>query len=243
MKEKLVIGICDDEKEIAARLKDIILEAISDMKLSREVYIDIFYKAKDLEEEIEDKNFDLLFLDIMLAKENGIVLGNKILESNSNTKIVFVTGNMEMVEGIFESVPFSLLLKPVSRDRVRAVIKKYMDKALEEQEDLVMIRIRDEAIKIPVREMCYVESQGRYLIFKLENGKEYRATMTMEEAEKLLKDRFLKCHRSFMINMEKVKRVSRLEAEITNGDTVPISRNNYKKIYEDFMDKYERTYF
>ena len=91
--------------------------------------------------------------------------------------------------------------------------------------------------------MCYVESQGRYLIFKLENGKEYRATMTMEEAEKLLKDRFLKCHRSFMINMEKVKRVSRLEAEITNGDTVPISRNNYKKIYEDFMDKYERRYF
>lgn len=243
MKEKIVIGICDDEKEITIRLKDMVMDAFSAMNLSYDVTVDTFYKAKHLEEEIEEKSYDLLFIDIVLTKENGVELGNKILEYNSNTKIVFITGNMDRVEGIFESVPFSLLLKPITQDRVDTVIKKYIEKASEEKEDMVMVKVRHEVEKIYVRDVCYVESQGRYLIFKHENGKEFRAIMTMEEAEKLLEGRFERCHRSYMINMKKVKKVNRDGAEFYNEDIVPVSRNYYKKIYGEYMDKYEKSHF
>ena len=75
------IAVCDDEKIIADHLAEIVRKCIASMDINAPVTVDVFYSAFALDDAVDSGNiYDLIFMDIILKKENGIYLSDNILK-------------------------------------------------------------------------------------------------------------------------------------------------------------------
>ena len=86
------IAVCDDEKIIADHLAEIVRKCIASMDINAPVTVDVFYSAFALDDAVDSGNiYDLIFMDIILKKENGIYLSDNILKKMNHVKIVSAT--------------------------------------------------------------------------------------------------------------------------------------------------------
>lgn len=236
-KGKKTIAVCDDEKVIADQLAGMIKAYITEQGLDEQITVDIYYSAFALETAVDDGNlYDLIFMDIILQKENGIRLSQTIIQKLNHVKIVFITGHVEYVEDIFQIVPFALLMKPLKRDKVQQIVEKAFEMIEHEKERYIALKTADGVFKLNVARMMSVESEKKYVIFTDAEGKKYQVIMTMDEVAELVGEKLVRCHRSYFINMDMVQRIQGKNAVLTDGREVPISRNCYKNVYSRFMD-------
>lgn len=235
------IAICDDEKEIADRLTQMVRNHIKSLKTKETITVDTYYSAFALEDSIDNGNtYDLIFMDIILKNENGIQLSNQILKKFNHIKIVFITGHVTYVEDIFAIDPFALLMKPLKEEKVAHIIDKALEVIKEEDRKYIKLKTRDGVFKIDINHLTYVESDKKYLNFTDAEGNQYQTIMTMEEAEKLIGDTLMRCHRCYFINLGQVERICDKTAMFADGKKVPISRNYYKEVYHRFMDMLDK---
>ena len=228
------IAICEDEIKIAEELKECILK-MSQYMSDKNVSVEIFTNGFSLMDYLDEGNVDAIFMDIVLEKENGINLTSNIQEKYNNIKIVFITGYINYVEDVFNVKPFALLMKPISEDRVKNILLKLENALLEEKEEYIVLENKDGAYTIDENTIIYVESDGRYINFITEFSDRIRVIMTMSEVEKKLSHKLIKIHRSYMLNPSKIKKLERNVAIMKNDAHIPISRGNYKEVYEEYI--------
>jgi DNA-binding LytR/AlgR family response regulator len=185
-----------------------------------------------------DMEYDIVFMDIVLGKENGIDMCANLIKRLSYLKVVFITGYIEYVEDIFNIEPFALLVKPINTDKLENILKKAFSINDKRSKKFISLNTKEGTYKIDADKISYIESVGRYLIFTDTDKKQYKCIMTMDEAEKILKGKVEKCHRSYFININNVEAIKDKAAHFGDGNEVPISRGKYKEIYNKFMNKY-----
>lgn len=105
------------------------------------------------------------------------------------------------------------------------------------EKEYVILSIAGENIKLEQDEILYVEVNRHYLM--IHTAKDvYEVKMSLAEMSETLTDAFVATHRSFMVNLEHVERVMRTECLLSDGSSVPISRNCYKAVNEAFIRNY-----
>jgi two-component system, LytTR family, response regulator len=192
---------------------------------------------------------DLIFLDIQMPKLSGF----EVLELlNPVPAIVFVTAYDEFALRAFEVHAVDYLLKPFGEDRlkeamarvrerlergtpvpVESVLRDFRpDKRLLER---VLIRDGSRVHILPVAKIDYVESQDDYVCFR-SGGKGYLKAQSMNEVESSLDpNRFVRIHRRFILNVERMARIelyakdSRLVI-LADGRQLPVSRSGYQRL-------------
>lgn len=178
----------------------------------------------------EAKNFitkhvvDLIFLDIEMPVINGFVFLNDL---KTNPQIIFITSKTEYALKAFNYNVIGYLQKPVTVNRFNNSVKRAVGfhKLIEEKEsNYIVVRSNLRKLKISLNKIKWIESFGDYV--KIITDKDKNLTLSsMKSFEKELpKEKFLRVHRSFIINIEKVERFNSKFAEI--GITkIPLSRN------------------
>lgn len=139
-------------------------------------------------------------------------------------------------------MPSSLLLKPVSRENLVMVVNEMMDAFTEKfdskdvQESFV-IESREGKQYIPLSQIYYIEAREKKIFIRTKQ-EEYGFYDTIENMEKKLPENFLRCHRSYIVNMCKVTAVKLSQSliEIQNELQVPLSRS-YKKTVKEYNKK------
>lgn len=225
------IGICDDDEKISEWLGRKIAERYS-------VEIDRF-TVDELKEEIEaDRALpDILFLDILLGNQNGIALAKSIQKRDSHLQIVFITGYVDYISDVFEAQPIYLLLKPIREDKLYSAMEKALEGLEAARQQVLELRLHEKLLRIPFRDIIYVESDGRYLYIH-QTAQTERVTMKLSEMLRSLPSSFLRCHQSYVINMDQVKKFSGKTVELQNGDILPVSRSRYQKVKETVLHYY-----
>lgn len=166
--------------------------------------------------------FDLLFLDINIPGLNGIEFGGIVPES---TRIVFTTAYGQYAIDAYRVNALDYLLKPVSypefaKAAAKALEWKIMRDAYVareradggEPQRLSSITVKSDyrLVRLRLDTLLYVEVKGDRLIFYREEGDEISSLMSMREIEDLLPaDRFMRIHRSFIVNLDRVEVVER----------------------------------
>lgn len=168
---------------------------------------------------------DLLFLDIRMPDISGI----EFLKSlTSPPMVVFTTAYSEhAVEG-FELNAIDYLLKPFSLARfLKACNKAYEHyetrRAKNQSSSLshVFVKSGYEQIRIELPDIQYVESNGNYVVFALEN-KRIASRLTMSEAEALLPATdFMRVHRSYLVSKKHIQKADRKTIRIKRTE-IPI---------------------
>jgi two-component system LytT family response regulator len=187
----------------------------------------------DFSNAIEAKNcmtvhsVDLIFLDVEMPVINGFDFLDGLKQK---PQIVFITSKAEYALKAFDYDATDYLQKPIALDRFNASVKRALDFHLlkndnsDEDAEHIFIKSNLKKLKIFTSKIKWIEAFGDYVKVVTEEDSNL-VLSTMKSFEKdLSKDKFIRVHKSYIINIDKVERFNSKYAEI--GVTkIPLSRN------------------
>ena len=226
------IVICDDE----AGYRRLLHEKILQDSIAND------YEAEILEfeggEELLSSNLaraaDVYFLDIQMEQgtDEGIQAARDLRRRGEKGLIVYVTGFIDYVQTGYEVKAFRYLLKSQIPGKLSQVLKDIRKEL--SGEEVFSFQSGRETIRVKQREILYIESDKRQLHLVSQEA-EYQFYGTLEEAQKELGEQFLRCHRSFLANMEWIEGYTRDSLKLNGGIVIPVSRSYTKEVKRRLM--------
>jgi len=239
-------AICDD---YPAQLK--ILTALLDKYLYErpgvELRYDCFSSGVDLLKSMAAGNiYNLLLLDIIMPEINGIELAGRIREYNDNAAMIFLTVSKDHALQAYGVSAVQYILKPVKAHTLFPVLDKILPTLTRRSESYFLLSAPESEIKIPFSSIICTELNHRRLKIYLDNGKvlfsKYiRTTFTEIVAPLLQDDRFIRPHKSFVVNVDKADELTKNEFIMKNEIVVPVSRLNYTDVKNVYLSHIENS--
>lgn len=193
-------------------------------------------------EVLANNEVDLIFLDINLPELSGIELAKTISEK---TKIIFTTAYSEYAVESYKTDAIDYLLKPITQeDFLRATnkaLKLFQGKEPvntnnDLQKDHFFVKSKGQFVKVNLQDIQYIESLSEYVNIYFTDQSSIKTLMSLKELEtKLPKDVFMRVHRSFIVNLEKITTVERNRIIFNQKDYVPIGLQ-YKNEFKTFLE-------
>lgn len=223
------IFILDDEEVIVDSLGSM-LKSIGSDKDNIYGYTDY----RKFLEDIKTKKCDILFIDIRLDNTNGIELIKENGIYLKGTKLIYITGYDEYIEDVFETELVYLIKKPLNEEKVEKAYLKAIEK-INKENKVIVVKTLKETRKVKINEIYYIESDARLVNIYLKNEVlvSYGKLSDMEE---MLKGNFLRTHKSYLVNLERVKSYKHNQIILDNGKVIPISRNSISKVKNEIFD-------
>lgn len=228
----LSIGVCDDD--------DTDLQYITGMvnawAMQRRIPVSIktFPSAESfLFHYAENKDYDILLLDVEMGKLNGIDLAKQIRAQNDCVQIVFITGYPDFMAEGYEVSALHYLMKPVKSEKLGEVLERAARLSQEERPFLLVTSER-ETIRIFFDDIFYAESQGHYMLIHTQQT-QYRVRMTVSGLLEKLDEGFYRCGRSFVVSLRHICRITKNEVFLENQISLPLGRGQYDEINKTMM--------
>jgi len=225
---KLKIAICDDDASQRIFLNEIVTAWAGKCRHMVECkeYADAKSFLFDYEEE---KDFDILLLDVEMPEISGIELAKAVRRENAAVQIIFITGFYEYFSDGFDVSALHYLIKPADAAKLNPVLDKAVHN-LHYRQRSVLLSTAEGDIKVSLADILYVESENVYMLVHTP-GKTYRTRMSLAKFAEALDETFFKVHRSYIVGLKYIKKITRNEVTMINGDTIPISRGLYDAVH------------
>lgn len=178
---------------------------------------------------LQSNSVDLLFLDIQMPDLKGTDFAE--LVAKSNTRVIFTTAYSEYALKGFELNVLDYLLKPITFTRFLSAVEKFPKREIINDVSIKHIVIKSgyDLYKVWPQEILYIESNGEYVHYHLENGKRITANQSLSKLLPTLPDSFLRVHRSYIVNGQKVSSLKGRKL-LLNDLTIPVSDSYYEAV-------------
>lgn len=229
------IVVCDDLEQDAQKTKHF-LEAYFSQHHMILPKIDIVHTSKEL---WQQQPIDLLFLDIELAGELGISVAEEVNRQQPETLIVFVSSYPYYVTDTYKVDAVQFLVKPLQHDVFTQVMEQVW-RRYQAKHAYYVRRCEGEPMAIVKSQVVYIAAQKRILTAFLANGnkRQYYGTLA-EEEQTLAETGFVRCHKSYLVNLNYVQRMDRkgIIVKFLNGqpETVPVGESLYHSVYTAYL--------
>lgn len=229
---KYKIAICDDEQNQIEYITSIVTSWSAHAGHSCEIRTFASAEAFLFEYE-EDKAYDILLLDVEMKNMNGIELAKRIRKDNNRAEIIFITSHFEFVGEGYEVDALHYLIKPISAEKLTQVLTKAAEKISAEPPSVV-ISCEGETVKLYEADILYAESFLHYIVIHTKD-KEYKIKENISVFENRVSDDFYRIHRSYLVSLKHITRISRTSVNIGNTE-LPLSRGKYDDINRAFIE-------
>lgn len=234
----LHFAICDDNAHIVTKLKDV-LEGIF-LKNDIDAKVDfICMNATDLMHYMDTNPPSVLFLDINLKDSiSGIELAEKIREKNKYVYIVFTTGHLEYALVAYKVKTFDYLPKPITPERLEETVLRLVNDMSNKPVDY--LKLENNKLVINKADISYIKRNGMKITFHTRNH-EYEAYSSFNKLSGSLSDRFVRCHKSYIVNIDNISNIEMGTNTIyLNDNSVCYIGPKYKN---DFMEVFNHGNF
>lgn len=225
------IVICDDRQEDIDYIHSLVRRwtAVSGYMASVETFLSAEAFLFHYE---NDKNYDILLLDIEMGQMNGVELAKKIRAGNKEIQIIFITGYNDYIADGYEVEALHYILKPVCSDKLYSVLDRACEK-LKKNEAALLLDLPDGMVRVPLYEIRYIDVRSNYVTIHAEQ--EISMKTTLSNMEQKLDDGFFRVGRSFIVNLRYIRRITKTEVILEGGITVPLSRGFYEPLNRAFI--------
>ncbi|NPA35459.1 MAG: response regulator transcription factor [Chlorobi bacterium] len=194
--------------------------------------------ATEAMEVLRTEDVDLMFLDIQMPEQTGVDMLHK---TENKPVVIFTTAYSEYALQGYSLGVIDYLLKPISFERFSVAVEKateqisLMRKAgVNNRENYIVIRAEHKLIKVYYDDIIYIEGLKEYVAFHLKDNKKIIALMSLKGLENNLPEKFIRIHRSFIVNKEEVKSIHRNKVEIA-GKKIDIGKTYKGKVKKDLF--------
>jgi len=195
--------IVDDEMPARKELAYLI-EQNSDITI-----LEDFDDAPEALEYVRQTKPDLVFLDISMPQLDGMSFARQLRQWGVDSRVIFVTAHREYAVEAFELEAFDYLLKPFSEDRLELLLNKLsaLDPVEISYPEKLTLWKSEKMRVVPVTELCYIEVREREVhIFTKEDAFVVVSSISSFQ-KKLDPKKFFRCHRSFVVNLDKIEEI------------------------------------
>ena len=235
---RLTCAIIDDEPLAVSLLESYVLKT---------PFLDLqgtYNSALDALSDLRDRPVDLLFLDIQMSELSGLEF-SRIL--NADTRVIFTTAFDQYAVDSYRVNALDYLLKPISYPDFLAsankalrwyeLLRKPVSSAEKGGMESIFVKSEYKLLQIELRKILYIEGLKDYVkIFVEDEPRPVLSLMSMKSLEDMLpSDRFVRVHRSFIVQPEKIKVIERNRI-VFGKEYIPIS-DNYKQHFLEMIER------
>lgn len=231
------VAICEDEKIFSEAHIKICRDIFN--KLNIDCHISAFDNSADFLKAYSggQKRYNLILLDIVMDGINGMELARMVRESDEDATIIFVTSSSEYALQGYDVKALHYLMKPVDSDRLERLIwEDYQNKF---QSNFFMFKSGSQNLRIPINDILVLETVGRRVEITLPDKTHSYSGKLTELLDQLPKERFVRCHQAFAVNIDNIRELTRQDAVTVTGKTIPVSRTFMKDTKKAFLKRME----
>ena len=225
----MIKAIIVDDEPLALDVLETYIEQLPDLELVKRCN-----NAFEANEALNNHEVDLMFLDIQMPQLTGI----ELLKSISNPPlVVFTTAYADYAVEGFELDALDYLLKPISLERFMKAVNKASavlnakavgDGEYEKSDQYFFVKADKKLVKVNFDDIIYIEGLKDYVIIRMENGRVITLQTMKSLAQKLPNEIFKRIHRSYIVNVQKIKAIVGNMVEVTEkaqAKHLPIGKN------------------
>ena len=226
-KMQLNIGICDDEPRMAQQIGALCEKTLGE---NYALHLDISYSPGQML--AGSRPFHLALLDVQLLETSGIELAKSILEINPKCRILFVSGFLHAVSQVYEVPHFCFVLKEqLPRFLIRAAELSAKDAGRR-----IMLSCGRKMEELQLSDILTIERRGHVSFVKTLDGRVLQTREKLKELLLRIRDQdFIRCHASYLVNLQHVDSLEGNSFLLPSGDRVPISRPNESACRDAFF--------
>ena len=183
---------------------------------------------------------DIVFMDVVLEDSagsagNGITAVQKLLQQCPGVQVIYVTGHVEYCTRVYRTSHVYFLTKPLQPEDFTYAL----DKAIENLEERIArpfgVKVGGRIMRVLPADIEFVESDRRKVRIHLAD-QVIEAYESLGGISRKLPGTFVQCHKSFLVNMEKIAEMRSDQIDLLSGATIPISQKRSRPTREAFMD-------
>ena len=229
----ITIAICDDDNSQINALKKMLTEWNSNTIISE------YNSAEQFLFNYPDVSCDLLLLDIEMGNMNGMELAKELRAKGDMLPIIFITGFSKYIGDGYDVEALHYLMKPVDKEKLFQVLDRYARR--HKSDNRIILPNGNESVLVASDDIVYLEAFGKKTQVTLNDGKELICTCGLSDVSEKLGQGFVSCHRSYVVNIGAIRKISRTEVTMDSGKKIPLSRRSYDRVNRAFIDYYKEA--
>lgn len=226
------IAICDNNSDERKKIITLLQQYFFD-KSFRYEFIQ-YENGITLIDDFEDGIFfDIVVLDIYMNDLLGINVAKKLRSLRYNGDIIFITASSEFAIDSYDVQAIGYLLKPFDFRKLYIIMDRFIKYF---NTNTYRVQKYSKIVNIPYNEILYIESDNSKCILHRSDGTTYKVYKRLNTIQDELSDkRFLRCHQSYLVNMNYIEQVDK-SFILTTGDIVHIRQRTLKAIRQNYID-------
>ena len=232
---KLRIAVCDDEQHFRNSIIEILSEYKNEALHSLEFH-ELSCGKFLIDSEIY---YDIIFLDYKMSGLNGLDTAKQLRKKGVSSKIIFLTNYPQFVFNAFEVKTFRFFEKPVSAEQLYKALDDYLERYKKEYP--LTLKADQGAINIDVKEIEFIKASDNRCDITMFCNK-LNCTASMSAVFELLpQENFCKVDKSFVVNLNNIRKYTTENIYFDSGNRAPIGRKYLKSFKEAFKNHVKRN--
>lgn len=221
----MLVGICDDNIVYLKFLLDLVGRYFA---FSGKTEIEAL-NPDDMAKRLENKKFpyDIIITDIDMGSFNGIEFAKKINEINPTCSIIFISNYINYAMDVYDTQHVYFVIKSEAESRIPKALDKAVSVYHNLNQNYLMIKYQNKEYRIPMIDITYIEALGRYL-YIYDRMQSYKCINSLKVIASELSDTFVRCHNSYIVNLNYIRSISRTNCTLASGTEIPISQTYLK---------------
>lgn len=182
--------------------------------------------------------FNIMFLDIDMGQYSGLSIARRVRDLQLNSLLIFVTHYVEFSLEGYEVNAFRYLLKEKLSEKLPIYFKEAMMQFAQKRDALKFTASGEEYV-VQYENIVYLESHLRIIHLHTQHPERINEYFyaTMEEMEKELSPSgFIRIHKSYLVNMQHIKKLNYDKAQLSDGTILPVSQKKFSEIKLRYMN-------
>lgn len=203
--------ICDDNLNLLQKLSSTLENIFTKYNYDASVSFQTD-NVDSLLQYVDTNKFDVLFLDINLkSNKTGLEVAEMIRKKNKDIYLIFTTGHLEYAMLAYKFKTFDYIAKPFTTERLEDTVVRLF-------EDIhglptKYLKIDNKNTIIDENEIEYIKRDGMKVVFHT-SFNDYDTYSSFNKLQDSLPNNFIRCHKSFVVNINKIKNVDFVENRV-----------------------------
>jgi DNA-binding LytR/AlgR family response regulator len=230
----LKIVICEDDPVQLAFLGN----SVKDLFCENSVNVILYSSCSEFLDVLETgcRLFDIAIIDIELgASINGIEIAKFMNEKSPHTQIIFVSAHLQYAPELYSTEHVYFIMKPVKPSILKASLTKAVNRYERLMKSVLFLHSRGATIAVPYGDILYCESRKRVVRIHCRDST-VESYVKLDELEHSTQEGpFVRCHKSFLVNMAMIRRLDASHIVMINSDVLPVSAQRYRSARKKFL--------
>ena len=223
------ILLCDDNRIFCDELE----KGLEQYEITHreEFVIQKIFSGEAVLERLKQESWDVLFMDIEMPIVNGVEVGVRVREQlkNYRLKIIYVSSKRGYAMDLFKVDTFDFLIKPVDYTELEEVMDKLLN-SLKRNGEMFVYKKKGQTVRCKLEDILYFESSLKKTVIVTRQKTDEFYSPLKDVFEELKDKRFFYCHKSILVNYDRVAEFYYDKLVLDNNVELEISQAKRKEV-------------